>query len=157
MRLLKHQKIGKRNLSVGIIQYYISYKRICCCVKMMTRFDKSRRFSRTCVRRQVRAGSRTVDASCVILECGRLLVVLHDGFQVAGALLVAEVKGQGQTETKARKKKREESMLHSLFFLTSMQFLSILSNCVYTVMTFSSEPCWKYLKTKKNKSKKIYN
>lgn len=34
----------------------------------------------TCVRGQVGAGGGAVDAGCVILECGWLLVVLHDGF-----------------------------------------------------------------------------
>lgn len=46
----------------------------------------------TCVRGQVRAGGGAVNTSRVVLEGGRLLVVLHDGFQVARALLVAEVK-----------------------------------------------------------------
>ena len=50
----------------------------------------------TWVRGQVSAGSRAVHSSCVIFEGGRLLVVLHDGLQVSGSLLIAEVKGQGQ-------------------------------------------------------------
>lgn len=56
----------------------------------------------TCVRGQVRAGGGAVDASRVVLEGGWLLVVLHDGFQVARTLLVAEVKGQGATTEAGR-------------------------------------------------------
>lgn len=60
-------------------------------------FDRARGLFLTGVRGKVCTGSRAVDSSCVILERGWLLVVLYDGFQVSGSLLIAEVRGQGQT------------------------------------------------------------
>lgn len=76
----------------------------------------------TCVSGQVWAGSRAVDSGCIILKSGRLQVVLHDVLQISSSLLIAEVKGQGQTEierntnrtNKQRKQKIEKKSVEKI-------------------------------------------
>lgn len=56
------------------------------------------------------AGSRTIDAGCIILKSGRFQVVLHDVLQVSSSLLIAEVIGQGQTEINANINRTKEGI-----------------------------------------------